>query len=258
MFNERDRIAESLPALVAFISAYAAGSELVLVDDGSTDGTSDVVMSLLEQRPPDGLVRLVSQSHRGKGGTIRAGLAQVTTHYAGFCDVDLSTPLDELHRLVALATIGPALVIGSRDVFTTNLIVPESGGREILGKCFNLLVRATLAPGIYDTQCGAKVAATAVWRQIMAHSREDGFAWDVEAVAIARRLSFAVWEAGVSWSHDSRSRVRPWRDGLGMVRAVPRIWRGVRAVRTVGNEAVFLETVSVDETQAALSLCPPA
>jgi hypothetical protein len=131
--------------------------------------------------------------------------------------------------------IGPALVIASRDVVTTKLIVRENAGRELLGKCFNRLVRGTLTPGIYDTQCGAKVAATAVWREILPFSHQVGFAWDVEVLAIARRLSFAVWEVGVQWSHDARSHVRPWRDGLAMVGAVPGIWRDLRVVRSLAD-----------------------
>ncbi|MDQ6796640.1 MAG: hypothetical protein M3011_01220, partial [Actinomycetota bacterium] len=110
------------------------------------------------------------------------------------------------------------------------LVVAESPGREVLGKCFNRLVQLTLIPGVYDTQCGAKVASTAVWRRLLPHCHEDGFAWDVEAVAVARRLGLPVHEIGVRWSHDRRSSVRPWRDGMAMVRAVPRIRRGVRAV----------------------------
>jgi dolichyl-phosphate beta-glucosyltransferase len=254
MFNEEDRIAESLLPLTDFLTRYPPGSELLLVDDGSSDRTPDVVEDFLCNGAFGDSVRLLRAPHQGKGGAVRVGLGEAVGEYAGFCDVDLATPLDELQRLLALATLGPALVIASRDVFTTDLIVRESGGRELMGKCFNLLVRTTLTPGIYDTQCGAKVAATAVWRQILAHSRENGFVWDVETVAIARRLSFPVWEVGVHWRHDPRSRVRPWRDGAAMVRAVPRIWQRVGNIRTVERSEELLSDLGVTpESQPAWS-----
>jgi len=242
VYNEEERLKESGSELAAFIAEFALGSELIIADDGSQDRTREVAEDLRRQCRP-GLVRLCELPHRGKGATVRDGLLSARSAYAGFCDVDLATPLDEVHRLLGAATSGPVLTIASRDVLTTTLVETEGPVRELLGKAFNRLVRLTVTPGIHDTQCGAKVASRPVWTQILPYSQEAGFAWDVEVIAIARRLGFAVWEVGVSWSHDNRSRVRPLRDGMGMVRAVPRIWDRVRSVDSLSNRRGVIDLV---------------
>jgi dolichyl-phosphate beta-glucosyltransferase len=150
-------------------------------------------------------------------------LAAASATVLAFCDVDLATPLDELARIVAAAASAPVLAIGSRDVVSTHLIQRESEVREFLGKAFNALLRLTITPGIFDTQCGAKAAHRAVWREILPYCEENGFAWDAEAIAIGRRRGVAVWEVGIAWRHDDRTRVRPLRDGARMVGSVPRI-----------------------------------
>lgn len=229
VFNEEERLGRSGPKLAAFVVARGPGSELVIVDDGSTDATREVAEDL-RSRHPDAGVRLIRCPHRGKGAAVRAGLNSATTTLAGFCDVDLATPLDQFERLCGAALSGSVLVIGSRGVRSAQLVQRESGVREALGRTYNRLLRLTLTPGIYDTQCGAKVATTSVWREILPYCRETGFAWDVEAVALARRRGIAVWELGVRWAHDSRTRVRPLPDGLAMAWAIPRIWKRLQAV----------------------------
>jgi len=229
VYNEEQRLAEHGNDLARFVRSFGPGSELVVVDDGSTDRTCDVAEDL-ETRAGRVGVRLLRRPHRGKGAAIRAGLATARAPLAGFCDVDLATPLEEIERLCLAATTGPVLVAASRDVVSTELVGRESDLRELLGKSYNRLLRLTVTPGIHDTQCGAKVAATAVWREVLPYCRENGFAWDVEALAVARRRGIAVWELGVRWTHDPRSRVRPGRDGAAMLRAVPRIWQTVQRV----------------------------
>jgi len=123
------------------------------------------------------------------------------------------------------------LAIGSRGVAGSRLRKRQSRLREWLGRGYNGLVQAVLTPGIADTQCGAKVAATALWAQILPWSREPHLAWDVEIVAIARRLGIEVREIAVEWANDERSRVRLGRDGTAMVVALPRILRTVRAIQ---------------------------
>ncbi|MGH9164927.1 MAG: glycosyltransferase [Acidimicrobiales bacterium] len=229
LFNEEERVGESGPALADFIAGYPAGSELILVDDGSDDATVAVARRLMADRP-EVPIRLLSRVHAGKGAAVRAGLDVATAEYAGFCDVDLSTPLDQFEHVVTAAFLSPSLAIGSRDAALSHLVRPESPLRELLGKTYNRLVQLRLTPGVRDTQCGAKAAATEVWRSILPWCQEEGFAWDVEAVALARCLGFPVREVAVAWSHDDRSRVRVGRDGFEMVRAVPRIARHLHRV----------------------------
>jgi SAM-dependent methyltransferase len=160
-----------------------------------------------------------------------AGLRATRAPYAGFCDLDLSAPLEELRRILHTATRGPLLAIGSRDLAGSNLVRPEPRVREALGRIYNRLVQATVTPGIVDTQCGAKVASREVWDSILPHCQEIGFAWDAEAIGVALALGISVQEVPIEWRHDVRSRVRVIRDGGAMVFATPRIVRSVQRAR---------------------------
>ena len=229
LYNEEERIAEFGPQLADFIAGFAPGSELILVDDGSTDGTIAATEALLASRPEVD-ARLLRRAHAGKGAAVRSGLAEARGDVAAFCDVDLATPLDQLERVVRAAAMSQVLAIGSRDTVASHLIKPEGRVRELLGKAYNRLVQLTVAPGVTDTQCGAKAAATVVWKDILRWCNEEGFAWDVEAVAVARRLGFVVREVAVDWRHDDRSKVRVVRDGARMLAAIPRISGTLRSM----------------------------
>ncbi len=230
VYNEEERVCESLNSLRQFIDAWPPGSQLVFVDDGSTDRTIEVLTIAIDQWPSDA-VTVVRRPHAGKGAAVRAGLSVAKTDLAAFCDVDLATPLDELDRVIATAASGSCLAIGSRATPEAVIQRRESLRRELAGKAFNRLVRILLCGGVADTQCGAKAAPTAVWQALLACSREVGFAWDVEAIALAGRLGVPVHEIGVRWIHDDRTRVNVVRDGVAMVLSVPRIWLRVRRVR---------------------------
>jgi dolichyl-phosphate beta-glucosyltransferase len=223
-------VAESLDPLLEFISAWPSGSRLLFVDDGSADRTMEVVTRRL-QRFGGEAAAIVSRPHAGKGAAVRFGLSEANTDLAAFCDVDLATPLDELDRIIEEAVSGSCLAIGSRAAPGAQIHQREVRRREIAGKAFNRLVRASLCQGVADTQCGAKAASTEVWRSILERSHEDGFAWDVEVIASAIRLNIPVCEVGIRWNHDERTRVRVVHDGLAMVLAVPRIWWSVRRLQ---------------------------
>jgi dolichyl-phosphate beta-glucosyltransferase len=229
VYNEEDRFAERARELANFVRGFPVGSELLVVDDGSTDHTAEVVEAFLAGEP-DLRAKLLRRPHRGKGSAVRAGLEAATAEYAGFCDVDLSTPPDQLELILEAACAGPVLAIGSRQAAASRLLKRQNPVREWLGKSYNRLVQFTLTPGIADTQCGAKLAETALWARILRWSRENHLAWDVEIVAIARCLGIEVRETAVEWTNDKRSRVRLWRDGARMVAAVPRMLRTVRTI----------------------------
>lgn len=219
-YNEEDRFREFAAQLVAFIDAQPPGSELLFVDDGSTDATARLAGELAATHPRVALLRL---PHRGKGAALSAGLERVGGDVLAFCDLDLSTPLDQLLLVVDAAARGPVLAIGSRDLVASRLLRPQSPLREALGRLYNRLLQATLTPGVVDTQCGAKAARRAVWEQLLPHLAETGFAWDAEAIALARARGIPVQEVAIAWRHDDRTRVRLARDGWAMVAAIPRI-----------------------------------
>jgi dolichyl-phosphate beta-glucosyltransferase len=229
LYNEVDRFAESLDALLGFVADAPAGSELIFVDDGSTDGTAEAVEKALAS-VDDVDAQLLARPRTGKGAAVQAGLLIARGDDAGFCDVDLATPLANLAEVLAVARRTGGLAVGSRALSESNLVRHEWLPRELLGRCYNGVVRLSLVRGIHDTQCGAKMAPTSVWRRLFEHTREVGFAWDVEIVAVAQRLGIPVDEVPITWSHDGRTRVRPLRDGLAMLRAVPRVAMRARAL----------------------------
>src|SRR5439155_16159845 len=230
LFDESARLDRCLPAILDFVAAQAPGSELVLVDDGSADGTETAVEQILENHPAVS-ARLLRRPHLGKGGALKAGLLAATAPVAGFCELDLPTPLEDVEVILETAEKGRhILAIGSRELPSSEMMRRQGPVRQLLGRAYNRAVQLTVAPGILDTQCGAKAAARETWVEILSHSAETGFAWDVEIVGLARRLRVPVEEVGVRWSHDPRSRVSVGRDGIRMLQALPRIRHAMAAV----------------------------
>lgn len=161
LFDEADRIGDFGPDLAAFATGLPPGSRVLFVDDGSTDATLERLDALLVAHP-DAPLQVLQRPHLGKGAAVAAGLAALDTPVRAFCDVDLSTPLEDLTRIVALGARPNVLAIGSRDLTGSTLVRPEGRIREALGRSYNRLLQATITPGIVDTQCGAKAATGAV------------------------------------------------------------------------------------------------
>jgi dolichyl-phosphate beta-glucosyltransferase len=237
VYDEAARVGEFTGVLAEHARTLPSGSEVLFVDDGSTDGTAEAIESILARHrgAPASVLR---RPHRGKGAAVSAGLQALGQPHLGFCDLDLSTPLDQLDLVVEAARRAPLLAIGSRDLAGSRLVRPESPVREALGRTYNRLLQATVTPGVVDTQCGAKAAPLEVWRAVLAHCREEGFAWDAEVIAVARALGIEVLEVPVAWSHDDRSKVNVVRDGAAMVRATPRLWRSARRARSAAAPRV--------------------
>ena len=251
LFDEAGRFEEYGAQLVDLIRTRPAGSELVFVDDGSTDATASMVEALVAASPGVA-VRLLRRPHEGKGAAVAAGLASTGAPLAGFCDADLATPLDQLERIARVAVRGHTLAIGSRDLATSKLLHPEGRVREALGRTYNRLLQATITPGVVDTQCGAKVASREVWARILPHCSEKGFAWDAEAIAVADALGIEVQEVPIEWRHDERSGVHLVRDGAAMVLATRRIWRTARRVRKAAPAAPAVRAAGGDQGAPAL------
>ncbi len=225
LYNEAERFDEYSQLLADFIAKQPPGSELLFVDDGSSDGTLFAVNELVARSTH---VRLLTRPHEGKGAAVGAGLREVCGDYLGFCDLDLSTPLDQFERVMHAATRAPVLAAGSRDLATSRLLRSQSKVREALGRSYNRFLQATITPGIVDTQCGAKVAVRSVWEQILPYCHELGYAWDAEAIAVALAIGIVVQEVPIEWRHDDRSKVNVFSDGTAMLMATRRISRNAR------------------------------
>jgi dolichyl-phosphate beta-glucosyltransferase len=245
VYNESHRFVRFAPPLVEFTLDQPAGSQLLFVDDGSTDNTPDLIDELRSSSAAvNRRVRMLRCPHRGKGGAVRAGLQAATTPIAGFCDLDLSTSLPDFEQLIDRASSTGALVIASRHVAAARVTRDQGHLRQVLGRAFNAAARLTLVPGVADTQCGAKVARAELWRIMLQYCVEEGFAWDVELLAVAMRIGVPVQEVGVTWCHERGSTVRVARDGTEMLRALLRIRRRLRTQVRLGTTSLALSSVA--------------
>ncbi|WP_329119522.1 dolichyl-phosphate beta-glucosyltransferase [Streptomyces sp. NBC_01465] len=204
-YNEEGRLEPTLDA----ISSYLQGSwELIVVDDGSTDGTARIAREAAVRDPR---IRLVSSDgNRGKGHALRIGVQASRGERVLITDADLATPIGELDGLVKeLEAGGNAAAIGSRAHPESNVEVHQVRLREWLGRLGNGLIRAVAVPGIRDTQCGFKLFEGEKAREAFADARLDGWAIDVEILQYFRRQGWPVAEVPVRWSHQEGSKVGP-------------------------------------------------
>jgi dolichyl-phosphate beta-glucosyltransferase len=202
-YNEARRLPPTLARLRTFLDARGGEYEIVVVDDGSRDGTAEAA------RAAGGAVTrvVVSPNNRGKGHAVRLGMLAARGARRLMCDADLSTPIEQLPALEAPLDQGFDVAIGSRAVAGAQVEVRQTGFRENAGRVFNLLVRVLALPDVRDTQCGFKLFSAAAAERVFGVARLDGFAFDVEALFLTRRLGFSLAEVAVVWRNDPASRV---------------------------------------------------
>ncbi len=232
-FNEAARIGPTLARILEFTRTVDGGAEVIVVDDGSTDGTGE-----LAARPEYRAIRWLRLArNQGKGAALRAGVAASAGAEVLLCDADLSTPIEEYEHLRRhLAGIGgvaggagvdgtggAGVVLGSRGLAESKITRHQPRYRELMGRMFNLLVRTLVVGGIRDTQCGFKLLRGELARRLFADLRIDRFAYDVELVWLARRRGERVVEVGVAWHDSPASSVHALRDSTKMFADILRI-----------------------------------
>lgn len=220
-FNEEKRIEKTIETIAAYMRARRGRYEIVVSDDGSADATRDIVTTLQQKAFPIGLVG--SDRNRGKGSAVRQGVMASAGDLVLVTDADLATPIEELEALTERIRAGADIAIGSRGLRASRLIVRQPFYREFMGRLFNLLVRLTMLPGVSDTQCGFKVFRGPVARKLFAYATVDGFAFDVEVLALAARAAYRVEEVPVRWAHMNHSKMRLGSDGLNMFQDMIRV-----------------------------------
>ncbi|HSN56558.1 MAG TPA: dolichyl-phosphate beta-glucosyltransferase [Candidatus Sulfomarinibacteraceae bacterium] len=238
-YNEADRIEPTLERITAHLGRQPHWwpAEVVVVDDGSADRTARVVAAV----PASDTVAVRCLSHprnRGKGAAVRTGFAHAAGDWLLLCDADLATPIEELERL--REAVGPGIAIGSRAVDRSRIERRQPWYRDLMGRTFNLAVQALAVPGIGDTQCGFKLFPGDLGRRLAAVQRLDGFAFDVELLALCRAWGVPIREVPVRWRHVEASRVRPVAHSADMLADLLRIacWRlggGLPAARGSGR-----------------------
>jgi dolichyl-phosphate beta-glucosyltransferase len=219
-FNEAARIGATVRATADYLFQNSPQSELIVVNDGSTDETSSVTREALAGAKIE--TRLLENfPNRGKGAAVRKGLLAAQRSIALFFDADLSTPLEEIPKVIEPITgENVDLAFGSRALDRTLIGHHQPWLREQGGRVFNLLVRLTSGLPFWDTQCGFKAFRLDVCRPILEQARIIGFAFDVELLLLAQNVGLRLREVPVRWNHVEGSKVRFVNDSLRMLREV--------------------------------------
>lgn len=215
-YNEAARIGATLETLCEHFQQRSWDWEIRVVDDGSTDRTAGIAQSFAAEEP-----RLVVQRepHRGKGGAVKAGLLAAKGSHRFMCDADLSMPISELKSFLPPLLDGYDVAIGTREGAAARRI-GEPRSRHLVGRMFNLAVQRLVLPGIEDSQCGFKMFTARAVEAILPHVSVEGWAFDVEMLAIARARGLRIVEVPIEWHYRSESRLSVGRDGLKMLREI--------------------------------------
>ena len=215
-YNEETRLGPTLRRVVTWLTDQPFSSELVVVDDGSTDRTAQLAGNMLEGGQIPYQV-LVNDINRGKGFSVKRGMMASLGRLALFSDADLSTPIEHARDLMAAIEVGADMAIGSRVAEGADIEVHQPILRETAGRMFSVAQRAILGTNVRDTQCGFKMFTRAAVESVFPHQELERWAFDAELIYIALRLDLRVVEVPVRWRNDQDTKVRALSDGLRMV-----------------------------------------
>lgn len=215
-FNEEARLEPTIRDTVAYFRSRGRSVEVIVVDDGSLDRTSEVVNRLATSFSELRLFRLAA--NRGKGYAVRTGVVNARGPLILFADADGATPIAEIERLEAALASGADVAIGSRAVRGDGVRIAAKIYRRLMGRMFHQLVRLLTVKGIQDTQCGFKLFRADVGHDLFSRMRMNGFSFDVEVLLMAQRQGYRIAEVPVNWVHQPGSRVNLVLDSLRMAR----------------------------------------
>jgi dolichyl-phosphate beta-glucosyltransferase len=213
-YNEESRLPETLANIAAYIRASQRSTEVLVVDDGSTDGTVAAAETMRDKLPA---MRIISNGvNRGKGFSVRHGMLQARGRIALFTDADLSAPIEEADKLLAAVDDSFDVAIGSRAIDRSLISAHQSPFREFAGIVFNTVVRLCLRLPFVDTQCGFKAFQREPCKIIFSQQRIERFGFDPELLYLARHHGLCSTEIPVRWAHSPGTKVSMLRDSLQM------------------------------------------
>ena len=220
-YNESQRLGATLDRVLAHVKACGWKAEILVVDDGSSDSTAEIVQRYAATHPQ---VRLIQNpGNRGKGYSVRNGMRQAAGELLLFTDADLSAPIAEAGKLFARLAAGADVVIGSRWLDPALQTARQPVYRQFFGRIFNLLLRGILGLRFKDTQCGFKAFTRRAAQLIFARQRIERWGFDPELLFLAGKLGLRVEEVPVEWADDPRTKIRPLRDGTRIFTEMLRI-----------------------------------
>ena len=229
-FNEEARLPATLVEACAWLDTHLPGDyELLVVDDGSSDGTAGAVRALMTEYPA---LRLLQQpENRGKGAAVRRGMLEAGGDVRLFMDADHSTHVNEVEKVFDAMDKGAEVVIASRQHPESDIEVHQSWLREHMGKGFNMIMRSIVGLSMDDTQCGFKAFTAEAAERIFNETTLDGFSFDVEVLYLAGIHDYAIAEIPVRWVNEPNSKVRMLADPARMFADVIRVRAMHRHVR---------------------------
>ena len=229
-YNEKRNLQRGvLDAVLTYLKKQPYNWEIILADDGSTDGT---LAALKKFARKDKRIKVIANEHAGKAQTVRSGMLAAKGQWRLFTDFDQSTPLKELEKLFAYTPRGYDVIIGSREMIGSQRN-EEPWYRHLMGRVFNIVVQSLAIPGILDTQCGFKLfshqAANTLFNRLIVYGPNTKFkdaftgAFDVELLFLAHQLGLKIKEVPIIWEHHETNRVNPIKDSLRMFRDILRL-----------------------------------
>jgi glycosyltransferase involved in cell wall biosynthesis len=251
-YNEAARIGKTLRAIFRYLNEVGIESEVIVVDDGSTDETRAVAKETFAHAGSVKPLIIGESVNHGKGYVVRKGLLAASSPIALFSDADLSTPIEEAAKLLSVLADGADIAFGSRAIDRSLIQVRQAWRREQGGKVFNLIVRLATGLPFWDTQCGFKAFRMNTCRSVIEGSTVDRFGFDVELLYVAHLAGLKLVEVPVRWDHNEGSKIDFRRDSLRMVNEVRRI----RRQRLNGDYDTIIQTVTgnqLERRKASLS-----
>jgi dolichyl-phosphate beta-glucosyltransferase len=209
-YNEEHRIKETLNKIINHLNKKKYNYEIIIVDDGSKDKTISIIQNIKNKK-----IRILkNEINKGKGYSIKRGVLNATRDLILFSDADLSTPIEELDHFIKYLDYD--IIIGSRALKESNIIIHQPFYREYSGKIFNLFVKLFTVRGIKDTQCGFKLFKKDIAYNIFKKQTIDRFGFDVEILYIANKYNYKIKELPVHWLNDTKSKVSLFKDSIRM------------------------------------------
>jgi glycosyltransferase involved in cell wall biosynthesis len=240
-YNESSRLEATLEKVLAYVRERGWDAEVIVVNDGSRDNTAELVRAFAGR---DSRLRLVENpGNRGKGYSVRHGMLEAQGDVVVFSDADLSSPIEEMPKLLEALAAGADIAIGSRWLRAELQTQRQSLLRQIFGRVFNLLLRIILGLRFKDTQCGFKAFTRRAAQTILPLQRIERWGFDPEILFLARKFGFRVDEVPVLWGHSGDTRIHPLLDGARMFQEMLRIrWYDLTG-KYDGGSAVSVQPV---------------
>ena len=218
-YNEESRLPETLDRVGSFLERQVYTSEVWIIDNNSTDGTSEIIHDYSARYPN---LKGLFEEKQGKGAAVKYGMLVAQGEFLFMCDADLSMPIEEVNSFLPPQLEGVDIAIASREV-PGSIRYNEPQFRHLGGRLMNYIIQLLALPGLNDTQCGFKVFSALAAKDLFHHQTLTGWSFDIELLYIARRRGYSIVEIPIPWTYHQESKVNPFRDAFKILLDVRKI-----------------------------------